>query len=76
MVVPLDRSQVKCDAVAALPPFPMIKIFLEPITFDKNSNLNLQADFLMNDQYDTLTLLCVAEGTPDVFIELTRASNG
>lgn len=46
------------------------------ITFDKNSNLNLQADFLMNDQYDTLTLLCVAEGTPDVFIELARASNG
>ena len=47
------------------------------ITFtDDNTNLDLQANFLMNNQNDTLTLLCITAGTPDTFIELSRASNG
>jgi len=47
------------------------------ITFtDDNSNLDLQADFLMDNQNDTLVLICIATGTPDTFIEVSRASNG
>lgn len=47
------------------------------ITFtDDNSVLDLQANFLMDNQNDILCLLCIAVGTPDTFIELSRASNG
>lgn len=47
------------------------------ITFtDDDDDLDLQADFLMDNQNDTLVLICIATGTPDTFIELSRASNG
>jgi len=47
------------------------------ITFtDDNSDLDLQANFLMDNQNDTLVLICIAVGTPDTFIEVSRASNG
>jgi hypothetical protein len=46
------------------------------ITFvDDNANLDLQTDFQMNNQNDTLVLLCVAGGPPGTFIEISRASN-
>lgn len=46
------------------------------ITFTDGANLDLQANFLMNNQNDTLTLMCTATGTPDTFIEIARANNG
>ncbi len=47
------------------------------ITFtDDNTNLDLQANFLMDNQNDTLVLICIGVGTPDTFIEVSRASNG
>jgi hypothetical protein len=47
------------------------------ITFtDDDSDLDLQADFLMDNENDTLVLICIGTGTPDTFIEVSRASNG
>lgn len=45
------------------------------VTITDGANLNLQANFLLDSVYDTITLLCITEGTPDTFIEIARANN-
>jgi hypothetical protein len=46
------------------------------ITFSDGTYLKLQADFIMNNEYDTITLLVTAIGANDTCMELSRASNG
>jgi len=46
------------------------------ITFEDGAYLELQANFTMNNQADTLTLVCTTLGVNDVFTEMHRASNG
>lgn len=46
------------------------------ITFTDGTYLKLQADFIMNNEYDTLTLLVTAIGANDTCMEMSRASNG
>jgi len=43
------------------------------ITISNGTYLHLQGDFLMNNQYDTITLISIGSGH---FIEKARASNG
>jgi len=46
------------------------------ITWTDGTYLELQANFIMNNQADTITLLCTTLSTNDTFTELARANNG
>ena len=46
------------------------------ITFTDGTYLKLQADFIMNNEYDNITLMATAIGANDTCMELSRASNG
>lgn len=46
------------------------------LTFTDGTYLSLQADFIMNNEYDNLTLMVTAIGANDTCMELSRASNG
>ena len=46
------------------------------ITFTDGTYLKLPANFIMNNEYDNITLMVVAIGTNDTCMELSRVSNG
>lgn len=46
------------------------------ITFTDGTYLKLQANFIMNNEYDNLILMVTATGANDTCMELSRASNG
>lgn len=46
------------------------------ITIKDGTYLKLQADFVLNNDDDTITLICGNAGVNDTFIEIARASNG
>ncbi len=48
----------------------------DTITMKDGTYLRLQADFIMDDVADKLTLLCTTAGANDTFDEISRASNG
>lgn len=47
----------------------------DTITVKDGTYLLLQADFIMDDVSDQITLVCSATGANDTFVELARASN-
>ena len=45
------------------------------VTVKDNANLKLQGDFAMDNETDTIVLMCVTLDTEDTWIEIARASN-
>lgn len=68
--------EIVADAVGDILVFKGKSSLSYNITFSDSTYLQLQADFVMNNEYDTITLMVTAIGANDTCMELSRASNG
>ena len=69
-------TEISCNAVGDILVFKGKTGLAYNITFSDGTYLKLQADFIMDNEYDTLTLLVTAAGANDTCMEMSRASNG
>ena len=71
-----EITEIECNAVGDILVFKGKTGLAYNLTFTDGTYLKLQANFIMDNEYDTLTLLVTATGANDTCMEMSRASNG
>lgn len=70
-------TEIQCNAVGDILVFKGKTGLAYNITFSDGTYLKLQADFIMNNEYDNITLMVTATGANDTCMEIGgRVSNG